>query len=245
MFNKGSLLKILGISTVLCTLSINANAIPVDFIDNDTTTIDLSSGLEWLDLTETLGRSYNDVYSDITTDGGQFDVADGWRHATKEEFISLVNRWFDPSVAFDGSFIHYADLGVNETNTDINEFITVFGDTIYSYYYEVGAWDSSRYDFNEGEGYSAGFLAIEDDNVQRSGIVADWERYYRWTFYDEEDNIKTLDLHYNHNHPYRNYGHYLVRDYSVAAVPIPAALPLFLTGLIGLGALRRRKKENV
>jgi hypothetical protein len=40
-------------------------------------------------------------------------------------------------------------------------------------------------------------------------------------------------------------GSALVRSANLSAVPIPASLPLFLTGLAGLGVLgRRRKKSN-
>jgi len=55
-------------------------------IDNGMTTIDTASGLEWLDLTETVNRSYADVASQFGV-GGELE---GWRHATTSELNTLA-----------------------------------------------------------------------------------------------------------------------------------------------------------
>lgn len=51
-------------------------------------TQDTESGLEWLDLTQTLDRSYNDVLSELGSDG-EFD---GFRHASKGEWEALLSH---------------------------------------------------------------------------------------------------------------------------------------------------------
>ena len=64
------------------TLSLSANAAIVDMgnITRDTTT-----GLDWLDLTETNGRIYNDISSKLGA-GQEFD---GWCYASSEDVQAL------------------------------------------------------------------------------------------------------------------------------------------------------------
>ena len=64
------------------TLSLSANAAIVDMgnITRDTTT-----GLDWLDLTETANRTYLDVFSNFSVGGN----LDGWRYASRLEVYEL------------------------------------------------------------------------------------------------------------------------------------------------------------
>ena len=60
-------------------------------------TRDAQQDLDFLDVPLSVGRSYNDVSGQFGP-GGDFE---GWRHATLEEVITLVNNWgFGPSVPF-------------------------------------------------------------------------------------------------------------------------------------------------
>ena len=72
----------------LLALSIYANA---SIIDNGNYTTDTLSGLDWLDLTETTGRNYNEVYDDINNSGGDFGAGE-WRYASQSEFQSLLSN---------------------------------------------------------------------------------------------------------------------------------------------------------
>ena len=57
-----------------------------DLVDNGTTTTDTDTGLEWLDITETTGLSYNEVLaSDYVTN-------DGYRFATEAEVHQLYTN---------------------------------------------------------------------------------------------------------------------------------------------------------
>lgn len=67
------------------TLS-TAQAASTDFFDHDTYTTDSLSDLDWLDVTASTNRSFNDVSSQFGT-GDDFD---GWRYATRVEFNALV-----------------------------------------------------------------------------------------------------------------------------------------------------------
>lgn len=54
---------------------------------DDSVTFDTDTDLEWLDVKETMGLSYNNVYGELGA-GGQFE---GWRYATSLEVTSLWN----------------------------------------------------------------------------------------------------------------------------------------------------------
>ena len=60
--------------TALLSLSINCHA---SLIDNNFYTTDTTSGLDWLDLTETVGYSYNYISTQLGS-GGEFE---GWQYA--------------------------------------------------------------------------------------------------------------------------------------------------------------------
>ena len=80
--------------TCLLVVSFNANAsiISVDWkvSDDNSITRDTTSGLDWLDLTETSNRSYNDV----STKFGAGEEFDGWRYANTDE----ISRFWDSFV---------------------------------------------------------------------------------------------------------------------------------------------------
>ena len=69
---------------VLAVVAFNANA---ELVDNGTVTFDSSTGLEWLDLTETAGLSYNYVKTQLAS-GGLFE---GWAYAS----LAQVDGLFD------------------------------------------------------------------------------------------------------------------------------------------------------
>lgn len=60
-------------------------------IDNGHTTIDTSTNLEWLDLTETVGISYLVVQHE-TAPGGRFE---SYRHASEQEALNIFFNIFD------------------------------------------------------------------------------------------------------------------------------------------------------
>ena len=68
-------------------LSIPALNVHSAIIDYNTYFTDTNTGLNWLDVTATVNRSYNDISSQFVA-GGEFD---GWRYATKNEFNSLLS----------------------------------------------------------------------------------------------------------------------------------------------------------
>ena len=83
------------------TLAIATSTATAAFIDHNTYLTDTDSGLDWLDVTESVNMSYDYVSSQFST-GGQFE---GWRYATGDEFNALLagltgivnNGWIYPT----------------------------------------------------------------------------------------------------------------------------------------------------
>jgi len=63
---------------------------PTNFIDNGKYTTDVSSGLDWLDLTETLNMSPEDV----TEHSAPGMALEGWRFATHSEYKKMIGNFF-------------------------------------------------------------------------------------------------------------------------------------------------------
>jgi hypothetical protein len=95
-------------------------------VDNDSlATLDKTTGLEWLDLTQTNRYSYNDLQTEL--DGGLFD---GWRMPTKSEVTSMTVNYLDNTL----NIAQYNDTGkvhrsVEYTNSNANNFRSNFGTT--------------------------------------------------------------------------------------------------------------------
>ncbi|NOQ76980.1 MAG: hypothetical protein GQ475_04155 [Methylococcaceae bacterium] len=68
------------------TFSISVKA---DIIDNGTYTTDTLSGLDWLDVTASINKSYNDVIDQFDANG-EFS---GYRYATANEFNTLISHY--------------------------------------------------------------------------------------------------------------------------------------------------------
>ncbi len=112
------------------TLTSQANDIPNGFIDFGDTTVQTSQQLEWLDVNLTQGRSYNDVFADITDAENQttdkFNAAEGWRYATEEEFKNLISEWF--TIEFSSYSYNGYPFGKRDEPI-VESFIYTFGDT--------------------------------------------------------------------------------------------------------------------
>ena len=101
------------------TLSLSANAAIVDM---GNITRDTATGLDWLDLTETNGRSYNDISSKLGA-GQEFD---GWRYASVTEVQVLwsnlgmsngTNESLLTSDVIYGAFVSSVNIIGNTANT--------------------------------------------------------------------------------------------------------------------------------
>ncbi|TCV90550.1 VPLPA-CTERM sorting domain-containing protein [Sulfurirhabdus autotrophica] len=233
-------MKILTTSLAICAVLISGGAAQAAILEEDLyqpgdhlITADSVTGLEWLDLTQTVNLSYNQVNSGV---GGWLNQ--GFRHATADEVYTLI---FNAGL---GSLYHSGQT--NLTSSDImnlNQFISMLGD-VASFYtavanrrvMAVGIVDKSRWLATTGQGedswtFQEGSLeakAIAEVGYDIPlGIGGAWVPGQDGTI----GGAWTLGL----NDPYPQY---LVRT---TEVPVPATAWLFGSGLIGLIRVARRK----
>ena len=233
--------RLLGaVCALLAVLPFTASAVIVQdpdfsFVDNGTytTVIDTANGTswDWLDVTETANWTYSAVEAELGA-GGLFD---GWRYATRSE---LGDLW----AAFGGDPNYYS--GWSTENNDL--FFTVS-----SYLGDA---------FCENDGCTTGTgasLWITADIATQSEDNSDTVPAGNLPVYEGQRIVSamqnltnrpqsaTMDSanlqRYSATSDWHEavLGSALVR---ISAVPVPAAVWLFGSGLLGLVGLARRKK---
>lgn len=194
-----------------------------DFVGTSVT-FDETSGLEWLDLTLSLGRSVADLRGDDGTDefgsGGNFA---SWRYATPTEIRSLFINAPVSGLPFNFSFSNSAsstDLAALSALVGITS--TFFAANIGTTAFQIQGLLPGTNPLEVGRAYARGFQdgtsgLIDFTQIFQSSIAVD-------------QGVETI-------------GNWLVRDPSLSAVPLPAAFPLFAGGLGLLGLLGWRRKR--
>lgn len=202
---------------------------------------DTSSGLDWLDVTASVNRSYNDVFSQLAP-GGDFA---GWRYASSKEFNTLLSSWTGIAASDTGRTL------TTGTTPSVDGLVMLFGSTLDSRWISSfgQTWDSQR-GFAEGEGidFTLGILSEPVTNAANQRSVG--------SIWDNERFGTTIDF-YNANHRqvftdemHADIGSFLVRtnsyannppDGPVTNVDEPGAFILLAFGLTGIIAVRRQK----
>jgi len=205
-------------AVIALVLSTSVNAA---LIDNGGYTTDTETGLDWLDLSATFGYSYNSALSASSGyEGG------GWSYANNEQVDMLFTQLFPNFIDNVGNGSADSQYGPYSGQlAEITNFTNLFGthnDGVHHITYGLYNGDSSILQMmgawkfiNNGRGVVYG---------------SDWTHDYTAAGFTTGSS------------PF--YGTYLVRtnpDY-VSAVPVPAAVWLFGSGLIGLVGFARRKK---
>jgi hypothetical protein len=195
------------------SLSTASYSAAVDFIDNGNYTTDTISGLDWLDINETTGRSYQYVTSRLST-GGAYE---GWRYATSTEFLAMAGNFTGKSYT-DPYARNYEPTG---TFTDL---IDLIGITI----------DNSSNNYS----ITAGLLSDTDTHGRHryaallNYLVPSTNEAYVQAFNGVlSDNTRSFTV-----------GSFLVRDTALSAVPIPPAALMFAPALLGLLGLRHKRR---
>ena len=206
-------MKFWKITSVVIALVLSAS-VNAALIDNGMYTTDSSTGLDWLDLTETHLRTYNDISSKFGT-GEEFE---GWRYATRTEVAGFWN-------AFGGDENHY-----NGWSTENNGLFANVSSLWGVPYCNINFC-------NEGEGT---LQALTADFWSASAV-------YVVKAYDAShiSNSAMMDYFSDSSGSFSVATNGVVGTSSalvrVSAVPIPATVWLFGSGLIGLIGLARRK----
>lgn len=182
-------------------------------IDNGGSTLDTSTGLEWLDLTASTNRSYNDVASQFGA-GGDFE---GLRHATLVEV-----RHFFVELGF--------PIGSSSTpsSTGMLQAIQLLGET-------NDANTSGLFDPTDR--VAAGWVDLYVDNPL-VGLSFAYLSQMSSTDSDVAGEFTVARAFAGATLSQR--GHFLVR--STISVAEPGILALFGLGLISIGFAKRKKQ---
>jgi len=204
------------IALFLLSAALNSSA---EIIDLGYITRDTSTGLDWLDLTQTTNRSYDDV-SGAFGSGEEFD---GYRYASPSEVATLwgnLGSHFGDGEQY-GSSVFSSPAYPAFTNAASIIGLTLPGAPTHNIWGAIGI--TSNQHAGSPRHYVAGRwwdIVTENivtlDGVQHFGGIGLW-----W------DDSAT-----------QSYGSYLVTS---SPVPLPATAYLFLSGLVGLVLTKWKK----
>lgn len=195
---------------LLCfSFSLSVNAA---LIDLGSSTLDDVSGVEWLDMSFTLGMSYNEMISEISMGG----ALQGWGFATEQQITELYNNVL---ALYPGDYDFFRPvsqiqqaLGVTEVTEPDSSFSVVR--LTNGYYYTP--------DINPGLA-KASFMTYRKLPIGRLDILSIPNSF--------DPNIGNSKI-----------GAFLVAGGKIPEVPVPAAAWLFGSALVGLVGLRYRNK---
>lgn len=227
-----------------CILSFVTASSQAAIIDFGSYFSDTDSGLDWLDVTASVNRSYNDVFNNLSA-GGDYD---GWRYASSTEFNALLSGWTGISPNPINRTI------TTGTTPSVDGLVILFGSTLDSRWITSfgQTWDSAQ-GFAEGEGIDFTLGILSDPVINNAGqrqVASIW---------DNENNGAPLDA-YNANHrqvftnsTHNDIGSFLVRSNSSASnnppgsstsVNEPSTLLLLALGLLGIGMSRNMRSQK-
>jgi len=189
-------------------------------IDNGSFTTDTSTKLDWLDVTQTLNFSYDEVYIELS-EGGSFEE---WRYANIDELYGLSSNYLGFTVSSSVDDYYYFD------DNRLKDLVKLLGNTLdagflleHGYTYEQQPNYKVGYDLNFTQGWilesnAIGTPKVIEGRVMNNESAGDYlgaqQGYYFPTSYS---NIQR--------------GSYLVRD--TMSIPTPSTILLLLIGMFG------------
>lgn len=196
-------------------------------------TLDTNTNLEWLDISITRNRSYNEISSELNFNGEYF----GFRYATKQDVqflfenagIPIVNTGFSP------------DQGYSQINTiPIENLATLLGGLtsshpLYDSTFLQGLTSSPGISPQTNHRFTAPFLEIcVYPDPSCINYVNDNETTSRTAFrayMTPTTSVPTL-------------GSWLIRESQIAYVPLPPSILLFLSGIVSIGLFGNARKPK-
>jgi len=187
-------------------------------------TFDSMTGLQWLDVTETVGLSYGDVLN------SQYITDLSFRYATQQELISLYDH-----AGGSGDYLvprnsngDYNGVPVPENYDAATLLLTLMGCTSYIVGQTCDSDDQDWHIGMYGEQVVSGLQTASAVNTYNNSFAYGDAGILWLDWVDSVPGRTTTD-----------FGSYLVR---VNPVPIPAAVWLFGTGILGLIGFSKRRK---
>ena len=200
-------------------------------------TYDESTGLEWLDITATQNRSYNDISSKL---GVGLEFA-GWQYATGNQYHTL---WADTAYNTTNLNLQWyatSNYTPQEKSDLLLRAATILELTGLSYDSTLSGCVLTSTSKCYRENY--GVLADSNGSNQWVTHLDSWWNTSGITEYSST-NFLLLGTHWtswNKETVNSRAGHWLVRE--ATSVPEPSTLAIFALGMIGL-ASRRFKKQS-
>ena len=146
-----------------------ASAAGASLIDNGSSMFDTDTGLEWLDITETAGLSYNAVLSSA------FIVSDGYRFASEAEVFELYENA--------GGTPTQPATRLPENKAPAILLLDLMGCT-------GSSCDGIPEDFSPAMwGASSAFIGLIDDITETEGILST-----RWITHGDDDTSRRADV---------------------------------------------------
>ena len=199
------------------SINVSANVIPTEadwkVAGDGLITYDANTGLEWLDLTVTAGMTHDDVFAQLGS-GGAYE---GWHFASTSQVSTLWDN-------FGGSGT-YTDWSI-ENNNLFKVIAPLMGDL----YCELSIFAPCEI----GTGLSQYITSDIYPSVANSYVISRMQDFTTNETLAAESDFFSLEYTYTNN----DVGTYGITAGSalirVSTVPIPSALWLFGSGLIGL-----------
>lgn len=178
-------------------------------------TLDSNSGLEWLDTSFTIGKSYNEVLG-MTSSGNSLE---GWRFATYDEFTSMFTS---RGYSFIGASKLTANTPLQSNDAFFLTLINLLGATDNSFANkDVLGLIAEDYKNRQEDSQYYGFI--------RSGYNStNITSYAKFSRYEDNSAAPTI-------------ASFLVR--SVSPVPAPNSWLMMITGLMIVGASIKPRRQ--